>query len=100
MPRPRRRRAGPGVILTRATRLYDLVHERLLTAGDHGTLEIPPRAVVVPGSRPATSTFAQQHGLALYTPVIVKYRDARTDAATSLESALREGLPRDWEALR
>ncbi|ARA93421.1 2,3,4,5-tetrahydropyridine-2,6-dicarboxylate N-succinyltransferase [Rhodothermaceae bacterium RA] len=82
---------APGVILTRSTRLYDLVHERVYTADETGTLEVPAGAVVVPGSRPADSAFARQHGLALYTPVIVKYRDARTDAATTLESALRTG---------
>ena len=80
---------APGVILTRATRLYDLVREQVLTADADGTLEVPAGAVVVPGSRPATSPFARTHGLALYTPVIVKYRDARTDAATTLEDVLR-----------
>jgi 2,3,4,5-tetrahydropyridine-2-carboxylate N-succinyltransferase len=45
--------------------------------------------VVVPGSRAAGDAFARQHGLSLYTPVIVKYRDDKTDAATALEEALR-----------
>jgi 2,3,4,5-tetrahydropyridine-2-carboxylate N-succinyltransferase len=80
---------APGVILTRATRLYDLVHERVIDASD-GVLEVPPEAVVVPGSRRAGSDFAREHGLALYAPIIVKYRDARTDASTMLEAALRE----------
>jgi len=52
-------------------------------------LEIPADAVVVPGSRPATGPHAASLGVALYAPVIVKYRDARTSAATALEEALR-----------
>ena len=75
---------APGVILTRATRLVDLVHERMADAG-----EVPPFAVVVPGSRKVTSGFGEEYGISLYTPVIVKYRDAKTDAAVALEDALR-----------
>ena len=75
---------APGVILTSSTRLYDLFHERIIETG-----EVPPRAVVVPGSRNKPGSFAREHGIATYVPVIVKYRDARTDAATELESALR-----------
>ncbi|WP_457653080.1 2,3,4,5-tetrahydropyridine-2,6-dicarboxylate N-succinyltransferase [Rhodocaloribacter sp.] len=82
---------APGVTLTRATRLFDLVRERVLTA-EGGVLEVPAGAVVVPGTRPAAGAFAAAHGLALYAPVIVKYRDARTDAATTLEDALRNRL--------
>ena len=82
---------APGVTLTRATRLFDLVRERVHTA-QGGVLEVPAGAVVVPGSRPAAGAFAAAHGLALYAPVIVKYRDARTDAATTLEDALRSRL--------
>ena len=52
-------------------------------------LTIPPGAVVVPGSRAVNNEFAQEHGVQLYAPVIVKYRDASTDAATALEDALR-----------
>ncbi len=86
-----RRRAvlAPGVNLTRATRIYDLVHERIITADAGGVLEVPENAVVVPGSRAVTSAFGAAHGLALYAPMIVKYRDAKTDAATALEGALR-----------
>jgi 2,3,4,5-tetrahydropyridine-2-carboxylate N-succinyltransferase len=51
--------------------------------------EIPEGAVVVPGSRPASGDFAASRGLALSAPCIVKYRDARTDAATALEEVLR-----------
>ena len=75
---------APGVILTRATRLFDLVHEQTIEAK-----EVPPNAVVVPGARAVASDFGRAHGLSLYSPVIVKYRDAKTDAATALENALR-----------
>lgn len=72
-----------GVVLTGSTVLYDLVHER------EWNREVPEDAVVVPGSRPAKGGFAETRGLQLAAPIIVKYRDARTDAATALESALR-----------
>lgn len=81
---------APGVILTRATRLYDVVQKRVLRADGGGVLEVPERAVVVPGTRAAgDSDFARHHGLALYAPLIVKYRDEKTNASTTLESALR-----------
>ena len=73
-----------GVILTGATRIYDLVQERVLPPG-----EVPAGAVVVPGARTVKSAFGESQGLSLYSPVIVKYRDAKTDAATTLEEALR-----------
>ena len=50
---------------------------------------VPPRAVVIPGTRPASTTWAQDRGIALSVPVIVKYRDAGTDARVALEDALR-----------
>lgn len=86
-----RRRAvlGSGVILTASTPVYDLVHERILRPPAGSGLEIPESAVVVPGSRRIPGDFAHEHGLSLYTPIIVKYRDAATDARTALESALR-----------
>ncbi|GAB5535477.1 MAG: 2,3,4,5-tetrahydropyridine-2,6-dicarboxylate N-succinyltransferase [Rubricoccaceae bacterium] len=77
-----------GVILTRSTRVYDLVNETVLRAGE-GPLEIPSSAVVVPGTRAVDSDFGRQHGLSLSAPAIVKYRDASTDASTTLEDALR-----------
>lgn len=80
---------APGVVLTRAVTVFDLPNERAITAGRDGVLEIPERAVVVPGSRPASGSWAEARGLALYAPVIVKYRDAKTDAASALEEALR-----------
>ncbi len=80
---------APGVILTGSTRLYDLARERIIERADGRPLEVPERAVVVPGSRASSSAFGRAHGLSLYAPVIVKYRDTKTDAATTLESALR-----------
>lgn len=86
-----RRRAvlGSGVVLTGSTPVYDLVHGRVLRPEPSGGVEIPEDAVVVPGSRALRGEFAAQHGLSLYTPIIVKYRDAGTDARTALEDALR-----------
>lgn len=78
-----------GVDLTSSTRLYDLVEETVYTASEDEPLEVPERAVVVPGSRSVDSSFGEEHGLSLYAPVIVKYRDAKTDAATVLEETLR-----------
>ncbi len=78
-----------GVILTRGVPVYDLVNERVIRAGGERPLEIPAGAVVVPGSRAVTGDWAAEQGLSLYAPMIVKYRDAGTDAATALESALR-----------
>jgi 2,3,4,5-tetrahydropyridine-2,6-dicarboxylate N-succinyltransferase len=52
-------------------------------------LEIPYGAVLIPGARPLKGAFAEQHGLQMQTPVIVKYRDDKTDSATALEEALR-----------
>lgn len=80
---------APGVILTGATRIYDLVNERVIEAPPRASLEVPENAVLVPGARRASGRFAEEHGLSLYAPVIRKYRDVRTAAATSLEEALR-----------
>ena len=78
-----------GVVLTASVPVYDLPNQRVLRAAPGSGLEIPAGAVVVAGARAATGEFAAQHGLSLYAPVIVKYRDAHTDARTALESALR-----------
>ena len=78
-----------GVVLTRGTPVYDLVNERILRAEDGRPLEIPPGAVVVPGARQVTKGWGAEQGIALQTPVIVKYRDERTDLATALEGWLR-----------
>ncbi|NNE34298.1 MAG: 2,3,4,5-tetrahydropyridine-2,6-dicarboxylate N-succinyltransferase [Rhodothermales bacterium] len=80
---------APGVILTRSTSLIDLVNERMIAPGPDGSLQVPQGAVVVPGSRPASGSFAHNNRIALYAPVIVKYRDASTSASTALEQALR-----------
>jgi len=80
-----------GVILTKSTRVFDLVHEKIIVAADDETLIIPAQAVVVPGSRTANSEFARKHGLAVSCPLIVKYRDEKTAQKTTLESLLREG---------
>ncbi len=80
---------GAGVILTRGTPVYDLVRETVLRATADQPLIIPEGAVVVPGARRVTSAFGETQGLSLQTPVIVKYRDDRTDAATALEAWLR-----------
>ncbi len=85
----RRAVLAAGVQLTASTVVYDLVRETTLKAGPNEPLTIPEGAVVVPGSRPASGAFAAERGVHLYTPVIVKYRDDRTDAATALEEALR-----------
>lgn len=86
-----RRRAvlGSGVILTASTKVYDLVNETILTSSAGKGLEIPEGAVLVPGSRAVKSEFGQMHGLALASPMIVKYRDEKTDARTALEASLR-----------
>lgn len=80
---------GAGVILTRATPVYDLVRETVHRATADRPLEIPEGAVVVPGARRVSSAFGEAQGLSLQTPVIVKYRDDKTDAATALEAWLR-----------
>ncbi|HEX8848910.1 MAG TPA: 2,3,4,5-tetrahydropyridine-2,6-dicarboxylate N-succinyltransferase [Gemmatimonadaceae bacterium] len=80
---------GAGVILTRATPVYDLVHETVYRAGADQPLEIPANAVVVPGARRVARGWGADEGLSLQTPVIVKYRDEKTDVATTLEQWLR-----------
>ncbi|HTL98839.1 MAG TPA: 2,3,4,5-tetrahydropyridine-2,6-dicarboxylate N-succinyltransferase [Holophagaceae bacterium] len=72
-----------GVVITGGTVIHDLVHGRELRR------EVPEGAVVVPGSRPASGDYAVSRGLHLQVPCIVKYRDPKTDAATTLEEALR-----------
>ena len=86
-----RRRAvlGAGVILTGSTPVYDVVRKTVYRRSKDHPLEIPEGAVVVPGTRPLNSQAGKEHRLSLYTPVVVKYRDEKTDAATVLEEALR-----------
>ena len=78
-----------GVVLTRGTPVYDLVQERVIKGQGEVPLEIPPDAVVVPGARAISTGWGAQRGLSLQTPVIVKYRDEKTDVATALEGWLR-----------
>ena len=78
-----------GVVLTRGTPVYDLVHERIIRAEEGRPLEIPSGAVVVPGARQVAKGWGAEQGIALQTPVIVKNRDERTDVATALEGWLR-----------
>jgi 2,3,4,5-tetrahydropyridine-2,6-dicarboxylate N-succinyltransferase len=86
-----RRRAvlAPGTILTRATPLYDLVHGTIIRSSADAPLVVPENAVVVPGSRAVDRGHAAEWKISLYTPVIVKYRDEKTDASVALEDLLR-----------
>jgi 2,3,4,5-tetrahydropyridine-2,6-dicarboxylate N-succinyltransferase len=78
-----------GTILTRGTPVFDLVNGVILRASAELPLIIPQNAVVVPGSRAVTKGKGQEWGLSLYAPVIVKYRDDKTDLSTTLEDLLR-----------
>ena len=78
-----------GTIITGSTPVFDLVRETIYRRGADAPLEIPAGAVVVPGSRAIQTDKAREWGLSLYAPVIVKYRDEKTDAATQLEEVLR-----------
>ncbi len=86
-----RRRAviAAGVVLTGGTLVHDLVNGTVLRASAESPLEIPERAVVVPGTRPVDDDWARERGLQVACALILKYRDERTDAATALEDALR-----------
>lgn len=78
-----------GVILTRSTPLFDLVNGAIIKSDGEKPLEVPAGAVVVQGSRAVTSGFGRENGLSIYAPIIVKYRDEKTDASTKLEDYLR-----------
>jgi 2,3,4,5-tetrahydropyridine-2,6-dicarboxylate N-succinyltransferase len=80
---------GAGVVLTRATPVYDIVREQVYRSSADAPLVIPENAVVVPGSRAISKGKAAEWGLALYTPVIVKYRDEKTQSSIELEDLLR-----------
>jgi 2,3,4,5-tetrahydropyridine-2,6-dicarboxylate N-succinyltransferase len=80
---------GAGTILTRSTPLYDLVRGEVYPATAELSLEVPEGAVVVPGSRAVRKGSAAKSGISLYTPVIVKYRDEKTDRGIELEEWLR-----------
>jgi 2,3,4,5-tetrahydropyridine-2-carboxylate N-succinyltransferase len=80
---------GAGVILTRSTPLFDIVKGEVYRATAEQPLRVPEGAVVVPGARAITKGKAVEWGLSLYAPVIVKYRDERTDRGVELEDILR-----------
>jgi len=85
----RRAVLGTGTLLNRSTPVYDVVKSLVYSASLDGPLIIPENAVVVPGSRPISKGPGKDWELSLYTPVIVKYRDASTDARIELEDVLR-----------
>jgi 2,3,4,5-tetrahydropyridine-2-carboxylate N-succinyltransferase len=78
-----------GTILTGGTPVYDLVNDTFYRKTEDAPLEIPAGAVVVPGSRAITKGKGAELGLSIYTPIIVKYRDEKTDASVRLEDFLR-----------
>ena len=85
----RRAVLGTGTILNRSTPVYDLVRQTVHKATDEQPLVIPEEAVIVAGSRAITSGPGKDWGISIYTPVIVKYRDAKTDTKIQLEDLLR-----------
>jgi len=80
---------GTGTVLNRSTPVYDLVRETVYRATDDSPLVIPEEAVVVAGSRAVTSGKGKEWGISLYTPIIIKYRDQKTDTKIQLEDLLR-----------
>jgi 2,3,4,5-tetrahydropyridine-2-carboxylate N-succinyltransferase len=78
-----------GTILTGGTPVYDLVRDEVYRKTTDRPLEIPAGAVVVPGSRAITRGRGAELGLSVYTPIIVKYRDEKTDSSVRLEDYLR-----------
>ena len=78
-----------GTILTRGTPVFDLVQEEIRRATSELPLIVPENAVVVPGARAVSKGMGQEWGLSLYAPVIVKYRDEKTDLSAALEDLLR-----------
>jgi 2,3,4,5-tetrahydropyridine-2-carboxylate N-succinyltransferase len=78
-----------GVILTRSTPLFDIPNSRVIKSEGDKPLEVPAGAVVVQGSREISAGFGKENSLSIYCPIIVKYRDEKTDASTKLEDYLR-----------
>jgi 2,3,4,5-tetrahydropyridine-2,6-dicarboxylate N-succinyltransferase len=85
----RRAVLASGTILTRSTPVYDIVRGEVYKGTDEEPLVIPEEAVVVAGSRAIAHGHGKEWGISLYTPVIVKYRDSKTDARVQLEDYLR-----------
>jgi 2,3,4,5-tetrahydropyridine-2-carboxylate N-succinyltransferase len=80
---------GTGTILNRSTPLYDVVRGKVYAATETEPLIVPEEAVVVAGSRALPRGMGKEWGISLYTPVIIKYRDAKTDTKIQLEDLLR-----------
>ena len=80
---------GAGTILTRSTPLYDVARGEVYRASGEQPLVVPEGAVVVPGSRALERGKAREWGLSVYAPVIIKYRDEKTEASSALEDLLR-----------
>ncbi len=80
---------GSGVVITSSTKIFDLVQERIIKAEAGNPIEIPEGAVVIPGTRKINTPFAAQYGLSISSPIIIKYRDEKTDSKTALEDYLR-----------
>ncbi|MBW7888555.1 MAG: 2,3,4,5-tetrahydropyridine-2,6-dicarboxylate N-succinyltransferase [Bacteroidetes bacterium] len=80
---------GSGVIFTASTPMYDCVNDTIIKKDSRGVLVVPENAVVVAGTRKINTAFGSRYGLGMYTPLIIKYRDAKTDARTALEELLR-----------
>ena len=85
----RRAVLASGTILTGSTPIYDLPNDSIIEPGAGRPLIVPEGAVVVPGSRPVATGKGREWGISVMTPIIVKYRDERTDARTALEQWLR-----------
>ena len=80
---------GTGVIINASTALYDATTGEYIGKNENGQVVVPTGAVVVAGSRPITKGPGAEAGVHVYTPVIVKYRDSKTDASVTLEDILR-----------
>ncbi|NIA23694.1 MAG: 2,3,4,5-tetrahydropyridine-2,6-dicarboxylate N-succinyltransferase [Proteobacteria bacterium] len=80
---------GSGTVITSSTPVYDIVNERVIKANENGVIAIPENAVVVPGSRQINNEYAKGLNLSLYTPIIIKYRDERSNKKSTLEENLR-----------
>ena len=85
----RRAVIAAGVIMTGGTPVYDIVNSKIYKKSANELLVIPENAVVVAGNRHLHQPFAKEHHLSVYAPVIIKYRDEKTDASTVLEESLR-----------
>ncbi len=78
-----------GVILTNSTKIFDVVNKKIININEDGLLEVPSNAVVVPGARKVIDRFSENYGLSLFCPIIVKYRDQRTNSKIILNNCLR-----------